>query len=98
YSYVRRGLYADQLERCFRYFDRKSVLILRAEDMFEDPEAVLQKTTAFLGLPYVRPASYRPRNVGEKAERINVAPELSEFYAPHNARLFQLLGTDPLWP
>lgn len=97
YGYVRRGLYAEQLERCFQLFSRDSVLVLRAEDMFEDPEVVLKTTTEFLGLPYVRPHSYRPRNVGVKAERDGSAPELASFFAPHNDRLFRLLQTEPWW-
>lgn len=51
FSYKARGLYADQLERWIERFDRRSILVLRSEELFADPARVVAKALRFLGLP-----------------------------------------------
>lgn len=48
-GYVRRGLYANQVEQYLRYFPQKQMLFLLFEEMVADPEAVVNRTLAFLG-------------------------------------------------
>ena len=50
YTYMRRGLYGEQLQRWFEYFQRDRFLILRSEDLFSDPDTELRKINDFLGI------------------------------------------------
>lgn len=98
-SYVRGGLYAEQLERWFAYFPRDQFLIIRSEDLFADASPIFHQVLDFLQLPQVwEPRSYRKINPGEY-ERMD--PEnrrrLNEFFRPHNRRLEQLLGRSLGW-
>ncbi|CBJ33641.1 conserved unknown protein [Ectocarpus siliculosus] len=46
-----RGLYADQLERWFRVFDKSQILIVDSANMMEDLPGVLADVAAHIGLP-----------------------------------------------
>lgn len=98
YSYLARGIYADQLEHYFQYFDKSNILILNSEDYFKDHLTTLKKVYEFLGVPYFEPTNLEVKN-SRKAEKIN--PEtrlrLKEYFRPHNERLFELLGERYNW-
>ena len=51
YSYLKRGLYAEQLEAWLAHFPRENLLVLRTEDMRADGNRTLNRAFAFLGLP-----------------------------------------------
>ncbi len=98
YSYCARGMYADQLERWFRYFPRAQFLILQSETFYRAPAAVLQRVLDFLGAPRWEPASYRAQNEGAYAPlQPEIRARLVEFFAPHNARLYELLKINFEW-
>ena len=50
HSYRRRGLYTRQLRNLYRWFDRERVLVLRAENLRNDHDAVLRRVFSFLGV------------------------------------------------
>ena len=50
-SYIRRGLYAEQLERWYQYFPKDSILIIISEEFFADPATELKKVLQFLNIP-----------------------------------------------
>lgn len=50
YSYVDRGFYVEQLRRIWNYFPKCQTLILRNEELRDDPKSTLGKTHAFLGI------------------------------------------------
>ena len=64
-TFIRRSVYADQLERWFQYFDRDRVLILKAEDFSGRPKDIVQEVTSFLGLPAWESPAHTSENVGE---------------------------------
>lgn len=102
HSYVTRGLYAEQLTRWFSEIDRSRFLIVQAEALFERPQDALDEAHAFLGLPPHRPADLRPRHVrayrpGERGTRERLRDRLRATFAPHNERLYELLGVDYGW-
>ncbi|KAJ1461043.1 hypothetical protein M885DRAFT_458278 [Pelagophyceae sp. CCMP2097] len=100
------GLYAAFLERWFASFDKAQILVLRLEDR-ETPEGqanALSSCFDFLGLDAAAAKSEAPGKVFNAASRARDAmfPEtaamLRRFYAPHNARLAEILGDDRfLW-
>lgn len=57
-----RGLYWQQLQNVFRYFNKDRVLVLQYEDLCSDPEDELIKTYRFLGVdPGFMPKGLRKR-------------------------------------
>lgn len=96
--YVERGLYAEQLDRWWRHYDRDATLVLHSADLFARPADTLARVQGFLGLPVVPPPQLKPHNVGSyDAMSPATAARLREYYAPHNERLFALLGEDYGW-
>lgn len=99
YSYRDRGVYAPQVRRWQQAFPASSLLILRSEDLYADPQTTLHQVTDFLGLPRIALSSaerwnYQPSSTGMQAQ---TQAELRSFYRPHNAVLYQLLGRDLGW-
>ncbi len=96
HAYLRRGHYAEQLERVFAHVDRERVLVLRSEELFADPHGQLARVWDFLGLDRVDLDGLTAQKVGVTASAV---PEeqrrfLQDYYAPHNARLLDLTGVD----
>jgi hypothetical protein len=96
-SYLARGRYAGQLLHLFDLFPRERVLVVRSEDLFERPADALGEIFAFLGLSgadlSVVPAEvprYDAMTAGARAR-------LVEYYRPHNAQLYDVLGRDMGW-
>ncbi|MEN6309427.1 MAG: sulfotransferase domain-containing protein [Anaerohalosphaeraceae bacterium] len=59
YSYVDRGFYVEQLRRVWSYFPVHRTLILRHEDLRNNPQAVMDRVFQFLGM--ANPINIEPR-------------------------------------
>lgn len=99
HAYLRRGHYAEQLERLYELFDPEQVLVLRSESMFTDPHGELDRVWAHLGLSPVTldgldrlKATHRPLDIDD-----DLARELDHHYRPWNDRLAQLPGVGFTW-
>jgi hypothetical protein len=101
FSYVTRGLYADQLERWFEHFPRDQLLVLRAEDLLARPAETYFEVLEFLGLQPHTLDEFVRHNRPETPAPAPIAPELrarlQERFAEPNARLAALLGRDFGW-
>lgn len=99
YSYLARGLYADQLERWFTHYDRDRILILNSEEFFQEPQRSFDNVLRFLGLPALELQGLRTYNAGRYNDSIDskLRSELAEYFMPHNQRLFSLLGRTYDW-
>ena len=98
FSYVSRGVYVDQLEPWFQLFPREQLLVLRSEDLFEEPAETLAQVFAFLGLPAWQSQDLRRFNAGEYSPMDPATrTRLTAYFAPHNERLYRLLGRDLGW-
>jgi hypothetical protein len=97
FSYVERGFYGEQLERLFDLFPRDQVLVLRAEDLSDDPASSLAAVRGFLGLaegPAPRP---RRVHVGQEMDYGSTLTDedtthLRGLYAADQKRLEALVG------
>jgi hypothetical protein len=99
YSYLSRGHYAEQLEQWFRHFPREQLLVIRSEDFFNDPGGAVADVATFLGLPPLPPRQFRRFNAGDYEHTDPaIRARLNDYFAPHNRRLYQLLGRDFGWP
>lgn len=98
FTYKARGLYAEQLERWAERFPLETILIIKSEDFYEDPQAIYRQVLDHLGLPErdlreykkFNPESYTGMDKGTRKE-------LGQFFEPHNKRLNKLLGRDMGW-
>ncbi|ESA32695.1 sulfotransferase [Leptolyngbya sp. Heron Island J] len=99
-SYKSRGHYAEQLKRFLDYFPRENLLVLNAENLFQDPASVLQKVCQFIDIDSeYQFKNLRPRNIA--SNRISVASSvykaLDYYFEPHNHELYKLLGESFNW-
>jgi len=100
YAYKEHGKYIEKLERWIKIFPKERFLILRSEELFEDPAKAFHKTIEFLGLEkwdlkqYI---AYKKRKYEKPKMDINVRNQLSEFFKPYNEKLYQFLGKDFGW-
>lgn len=64
YTYIERGLYADQVLRALANFPRGQLLFLRSQDLFDNHIETLERVSSFLGIapfPDTGPKRERPR-------------------------------------
>jgi hypothetical protein len=100
YSYAARGRYAEQLSRWLAHVPRERLHVLRSEDLYADPAAVYAGVLEFLDLEPFTPPEFavHTRRVDRSSPPPEVARQLREHFAPHNARLADLLGWPETWP
>lgn len=95
FSYVERGFYAEQLERLYGLFPRDQVLVLRSEDLRDDPAPVLARVRRFIGADPAAAPEPQAIHVGADTA-VRLDPEDAEFlravYARDQARLRALTG------
>ncbi|MBE9538931.1 MAG: sulfotransferase domain-containing protein [Proteobacteria bacterium] len=108
-SYVFRSIYYDQLRRWLELFPREQILILDSERLLQQREDVMREAVAFLGLQsydfgvdslqhtwgggankHNTPGDYLPISASARTR-------LSDFFAPHNKKLFDLIGESYEW-
>lgn len=98
HSYLSRGRYAEQLERWLECFGRERLLVLSAEDLFEEPGRIVGEAQEFLGLPQEIPADLSARNARTYAPiPTETRDGLRAVFEPHNRRLYELFGRDFGW-
>lgn len=100
YTYLSRGLYAQQLQTWIERFGRDRLLVLASEELYRDPRGATEQVVRFLGLEPHEETEYRPLNEG--SNKIHEMPDKSReqlvaYYAPHNDALYRLIGRDLGW-
>ncbi|HEX3693502.1 MAG TPA: sulfotransferase domain-containing protein [Solirubrobacteraceae bacterium] len=98
WSYLMRGRYAEQLQRWLEFFPRERFHFLTLEQLASDPRQALAGVEQFLQLPeheygelpHLHSAHYDAIGAQERAA-------LSEYFRPHNERLYELVGSDFGW-
>ena len=97
--FILRGVYVDNIATWQKYFPKEQFLFIKSEEFFEQPQRVLDGVFQFLGVqafkindfPVLRKGAYQ---IGMSRQTIQ---KLTEFYRPHNERLYQLIGRDMGW-
>ena len=98
FSYAARGVYADQIARYLEHFPRSSLLVLESESYAREPERVFAEVLAFLGLDPFEPERHeRLHGFDYVPQPRHTRERLLEYFAPHNERLFALLGRRYDW-
>lgn len=98
HAYLGRGQYAEQLEHLIDTFGVSNVCIVDADRFFDDTATEFTKLCRWLGLQ--DPMDVDPR-AWNAAPRAPMDPELRRrldaHFAPHDARLSEILGRVPSW-
>lgn len=100
YSYLRRGLYAEQIQRFLEHFDRSSLHLIEFEEFVAKPKVVLDETYDFLGLePGIYPEDLTSRNVSKNRKKVDstVYDWLDNFFDEPNQSLSQFAGQQFSW-
>jgi hypothetical protein len=98
WSYVSQGIYADALGVWISLYPRERIHVVLSERMFTEPDVVYQGILRFLGLHPWSPKEYRRYNF-HPSEQLEPAVRagLAARFAPHNARLAELIQMDLGW-
>ena len=98
YSYLARGVYADQLEDWFGHYSKNQFLILATEDFRKNSQQALDQVFDFLKVPPFQVETLRDLNVGNyKPMNKDTRKSLIEYFKPHNERLYKLLQHNFDW-
>ncbi|MCP3678307.1 MAG: sulfotransferase domain-containing protein [Deltaproteobacteria bacterium] len=98
YAYLTRGIYIEQLKAWRRYFDEDRMMVIKSEEFYGEPGAMVQRIFDFLALPAYDLKEYQKYNIGryEKMPR-KMRKELVQYYQPYNKALYDYLGVDFGW-
>jgi Sulfotransferase domain len=94
HTYLERGHYDEQLERWYRYFDRSQLLVLEARALTGSDG--IRRVQDFLGLPTDARVHSIPLDSYPPVDS-KLWTQLARHFAPHNERLFRLLGVQWEW-
>lgn len=98
YSYKARGYYANQFVAWFRHFPREQFLVLTDIDLRDDFHGTFAKIFEFLGVSHREFSQPKLSNIGSYDTLDPQArAALLTHFAPHNQRLYNLLGQDFAW-
>jgi hypothetical protein len=98
HAYVRRGQYAEQLDRLEQHFPAEQIHVLESESFFEHPEATYTGVLDFLGLPHVLPDRFDRWNGRPSAPMPEeTRTRLSDHFREHDGALAARLGREPAW-
>jgi len=97
-AYVRRGQYAEQLERLRDHFPAEQIHVIESESFFEQPESTYAGVLDFLDLPPAMPDRFDRWNGRPSSP---MTPEtrarLGEHFLSHDRALAEILGREPAW-
>lgn len=71
YSYVDRGFYSEQIRNVWRYFEKSQVLIIKNEDLKNDPDSTLGKVTNFLNISNFK--NIQTRTIHSREYKTNIS-------------------------
>lgn len=98
YSYKARGYYLAQLQTWYGLYPKEQILVLKSEDLSDQPSSVFRQTLKFLGLPDWEPDHYEFHNKGRYGGIVPATAEmLKAHFRPYNQQLYGFLGRDFGW-
>ena len=105
YSYLYRGIYIQQIRYWLNFFTREQLLILKSEDLFNNPKKIYRETLEFLGLLDEQLQDYKIFNPRKSSNTVKIAPQIDtdlrkrlvDYYSPHNQELYHYLNRDFGW-
>lgn len=100
FSYKKRGLYVEQLENYWKYFEKDQVLVLSSEELFENPQATVRQVFEYLSVdPEYKVPDLKPKCVGSNRTDVDrgVYDCLDKYFCDYNRLLYQSIGKEFNW-
>ncbi|NMG58819.1 sulfotransferase [Geitlerinema sp. P-1104] len=98
HSYLTRGYYLQQLQCWWAHFPKPQLLILHSADLYQQPQATLNRMLTFLNLPELPLTDFPTLNSGNYSHvSESIQQQLRERFRPHNQRLFAALNQNWGW-
>ena len=98
FSYASRGIYVDQLKRWFDIFPKDRFKIIKSEDFFSAPSAILSEIFNFLCVKDHCLSNHEVHNIGNyELADVKIREELTEYFKPYNEKLYSFLGINFNW-
>lgn len=98
FSYLRRGHYAELIQRWTAHFPEEQFFFVYARDLRDQPQEVMNKLFAFLGLPF------HPLNLSSQYRKTDYPPmdpetrrSLEAYFKPHNDAWEAWVGHPVKW-
>jgi hypothetical protein len=98
YTYISRGKYIDQIKNWLNHFPKQQILILKSEDLYNHPPAILKQVCNFLQIPPYQLPNHDKYNAGQYPP-IDPAmyQQLTTYFHPYNQNLEKYLGRTFNW-
>lgn len=97
-NYLAKGVYIEFLKEWMSLFPREQLLILKSEDFYADPQAIVQQVLNFLDLPRYELLEYKNYNPGNYSQIDPLMDKkLSNYFQVHNQKLEEYLGIKFNW-
>lgn len=95
-SYLDRGHYSQQIKNIYNYFNKNQLLILRSEDLRENPDNTLMNIAEFLSIPPFDPVYHKEVNSRSYPHKMSKEELtfLKNFYQEEFSSLEDILGWD----
>lgn len=93
FSYIKTGVYVDQVNALLNIFPRQQILFLEAENLFKDPNMEINKILNFLCIPEWQLKRPSVHNQGSYRKMEDcVREKLIDYFRPFNQDLYDLIG------
>lgn len=98
-SYVKRGIYHEQVRNYLQYFSKDQIYFLETRDFKENKNERLNDISRFLGIKeHNLPMVISNQSKIDRSEDYqDTIRRLKHFYKNHNRKLYDLLGQDYGW-
>ena len=97
-NYIGRGIYLEFIKKWLEIFPREQLLILRGEDLYQEPSSTMKEVFEFLGLPENEGGEYRKLNSGSYSPiSESMRHLLNDYFRPYNQKLEEYLGMEFNW-
>lgn len=100
-SFIRRGIYFNQVNSLFKLFPKSNILFLDFEDFVKDYSKILNEVLHFLEIEHFEWSQFKLKEYNKRNYISKISEESEEmlkmFYEPHNLKLFNILNKKFNW-
>ena len=98
FSYLHRGHYAQHLKNWLNLFSQKQLLVIETSQLEKNFQKTYDDVCSYLGISSFK-LNFKKHHVGKYSNKLNpnTRKELSEYFKPHNEKLYKLIGINFDW-
>ena len=98
-SYLRRGVYVEQIKNLFSYYDKSKIMIIESKNFKENKLIILNEICDFLAIEHFKSkVSLKNKNVHDFPRIDNKTKEvLKNYFSNYNKDLFKLINRKFEW-